>query len=227
MAWSLCAVHASRIPQRGTIESLCRMDTFSFGACQLLECGDLLSLHSAALHLVLELGDVADAREEVRLATSVGIKCREPAIPLLLRRICLLEIADDRESLGGEESVVDDAVIPPTIGRSRDVVGRFGLQTGALVEIELVPLDVVELKGIALKDAANATSLHPEQRSEQQVEAPTHDPDHRGGSIQCVGWMIPHDQRTQRSDRHGQRVARVDHDVLLHPSLHGRHRPQR
>mmetsp|Transcript_4421 Transcript_4421/g.12677 ORF Transcript_4421/g.12677 Transcript_4421/m.12677 type:complete len:403 (+) Transcript_4421:1017-2225(+) len=182
-----------------------------------LEGRDALALHPALLHLLLELSNVANARKEVGLAAAVRVERRKPPVPVLLRSVGLLEVADHGEALGREEAVVDDAVVPPLVGGSRHVVGRLLLEVGAVVEIELVALDVVELEAVSLEDAPDAAGLHPKEGGEEEMEAASHDPDQRRGSIECVRWMVPHDQRPESGDRHGQRVVGIDHHILSRP----------
>jgi hypothetical protein len=51
-----------------------------------LEGWDFLSLDTAKFHLLLELTSVANAREEVGLATTIAVKGSKPLVPLLLKK---------------------------------------------------------------------------------------------------------------------------------------------
>jgi hypothetical protein len=45
---------------------------------------NFLLLHTTQLHLLPELVDIANSREEMRLSTSIRIKSGEPSVPLQL-----------------------------------------------------------------------------------------------------------------------------------------------
>jgi hypothetical protein len=136
----------------------------------LLQGRNGLALDTSELHLLLELVDVANSGEEMRLSTAVAIKGGKPFVPLFLGRFRFLEIANDREFNAGKEAIVDDLVITPAVRGSRDVVGGLLLQPSALFQVKARTLDVVEFKGIFFKDATYPGSLHPKQGSKQNVK---------------------------------------------------------
>lgn len=79
---------------RGSTQLDCLLDLF-VGA---LVRGNRLPLDATELHLFLELVNVTNAREKVRLSPLIIIiKGREPLAPLFLGRLGFLKIANDGE----------------------------------------------------------------------------------------------------------------------------------
>mmetsp|Transcript_23200 Transcript_23200/g.53858 ORF Transcript_23200/g.53858 Transcript_23200/m.53858 type:complete len:334 (+) Transcript_23200:195-1196(+) len=180
---------------------------------RILEGRDGLPLDTTKFHLFLELSGIADTREEVRLSTSIAIKGRKPLVPLFFWSFGFLEIANDGIFQRGEESVVDDAIVLPTILRSAHVVGRFGLKPSTLIQIKRRSLDVVKLKGILLKDATDPSRLHPKQGCKQNVKTSPCNTNQRWRTICHVRWVVPHNEWTKKSDCHSEVVIRFNHDI--------------
>jgi hypothetical protein len=129
-----------------------------------------LPLDSASFHFSLELMDVANTREEMRLSTLVAVKSSKPAVPLPLRSLRFLEVDNDWELDTWEESVVDDTVVIPLVHGSGYVIVWLGFKSGSALQVEFVALDVVKLEAILLKDQTDATCLRPKKSGKQHVE---------------------------------------------------------
>lgn len=83
-----------------------------------LEGRNGLSLDTPSLHFTLELLHVTNTGKEVGLSASVAIKGGKPLVPLHLFGRGFLKVANHGEFLAGKESVVDDILVLPAIGRS-------------------------------------------------------------------------------------------------------------
>lgn len=112
---------------------------------------DGLSLGTSLFHLLLKLSRIADSREEVRLAPSIAVKCREPFGPLLPRSLGFLEVNDHGIIQARKESVVDDCFVLPAVDCPRNKVAGLADELGSFFEIELRSFNVVKLKGVLLE----------------------------------------------------------------------------
>ena len=142
---------------------------------------------SPLFHFCLELVYIADTREKVRLSISIAIKGSKPLVPLLLGCFCFLEVADHGELQAREKAIVDNLIVGPTVYRSTHVIVWLSNQLGTLVEFQRSrSLNVVKLKGILLKDAADTASLNPKKSREQKMEATSGDANQRRRPIRKV-----------------------------------------
>lgn len=69
-----------------------------------------------------DLTSIADAGEEMRLSTSIGVKGCKPSVPLVLLRGSFLHVANDRELQTREESVVNNGIVHPAVVSPGDIV---------------------------------------------------------------------------------------------------------
>ena len=150
------------------------------------ESWDLLACDAAEFHLLLELTSVCKAREEMRLSVAVAVKGSEPLVPLLLWSLRFLEIYNHWELQRGKDSPIDNSVILPSVDGPADIVVGLSLEPGTLVKVKGRPFDVVELKGIFLKDETYTSGLNPKERSKEQMECATSDANEGEGTIGII-----------------------------------------
>mmetsp|Transcript_40332 Transcript_40332/g.83947 ORF Transcript_40332/g.83947 Transcript_40332/m.83947 type:complete len:301 (-) Transcript_40332:122-1024(-) len=181
---------------------------------------DGLSLDTSCFHLRLELLGVANSREEVGLTSSIAIESSKITIPLPFRGFCFLEVANDGELFTGEESIVSDRVIRPSVTGTSDIVVRLLFQVGSIFQIQFGSLDVVEFECILFKDATNTKCLDPQKSSKQQMENTSGNTNNGRSAIWVIGRMIPNDQRTEDGNPKGQKEIGINHHVFHHLPFH-------
>lgn len=146
----------------------------------------MLACDAAEFHLLLELTSVCKAREEMRLSVAVAVKGSEPLVPLLLWSLRFLEIYNHWELQRGKDSPIDNSVVLPSVDGAADIVVGLSLEPGTLVKVKGRPFDVVELKGIFLKDETYTSGLNPKERSKEQMECATSDANEGEGTIGII-----------------------------------------
>jgi hypothetical protein len=104
-------------------------------------------------------------------------------IPFPFWCLCFLEVTNHRKVHRGEEPIIDDSVIFPTIRCISNVVVslRFKLRTVTTV------FEIVELKGILFKNAANPIRLNPQEFAKNKVKTSSGKTNERNRSIRIVG----------------------------------------
>ena len=151
-----------------------------------LECRNFLTLDTTKLHLFLELTSIGKTREKVRLSIAITVKGGKPLAPLLLWSLGFLEVDYDRVLQGWKDSPIDDGIVLPAVDSAADIVVGLSLEPGTLVKVKGRPFDVVELKGIFLKDETYTSGLNPKERSKEQMECATSDANEGEGTIGII-----------------------------------------
>ena len=100
-----------------------------------LKRGNGLALDSTLLIFLLDLVGITDSREEVRLSSSVRVEGGKPAVPLGLVSSSFLHVANHREFQTGEETIVGNVIVVPTVGCSSNIVARLGDKLGSIFQI--------------------------------------------------------------------------------------------
>jgi hypothetical protein len=104
-------------------------------------------------------------------------------IPFPFWCLYFLKVTNHRKQLRGEETIIDDRVIFPTILCISNVVVSFRFKLRAVTTV----FEIVELKGILFKAAANPIRLNPQEFAKNKVKTSSGKSNERNRSIRIIG----------------------------------------